>query len=426
MLSVVTDAQSRAELACDLDELVREGARRMLAAALEAEVDAYLAAHHELTDERGHRLVRRNGHAEPRQVTTAAGRVEVVRPRVDDRRVDPGTGERVQFQSMILPRWCRRSPKVAEMLPLLYLHGLSSLDFVPALERFFGAAAGLSASVITRLTTQWQAERQAFLARDLADRDYVYCWADGIHFNLRLEDGRLCCLVLVGVRADGTKELVAVTDGERESGDAWAELLRDCRRRGMGAPVVMVGDGALGLWAALREVFPATREQRCWVHKVTNVLNALPKSVHAGARRALNEIAQAEDRAHAERAIEALVSDYGAKWPKAVAKVVDDAEALLCFFDFPAEHWLHLRTTNPIESTFSPVRARTRVTKGPGNKEAGLAMVFKLLEAAQGRWRAVNGPHLVALVRAGARFDKGRLVERPKETPEQDINEVAA
>jgi putative transposase len=426
MLSVVTDEQSRAELACDLDELVREGARRMLAAALEAEVDAYLAAHHELTDERGHRLVRRNGHAEPRQVTTAAGRVEVVRPRVDDRRVDPGTGERVQFQSMILPRWCRRSPKVAEVLPLLYLHGLSSLDFVPALERFFGAAAGLSASVITRLTTQWQAERQAFLARDLADRDYVYCWADGIHFNLRLEDGRLCCLVLVGVRADGTKELVAVTDGERESGDAWAELLRDCRRRGMGAPVVMVGDGALGLWAALREVFPATREQRCWVHKVTNVLNALPKSVHAGARRALNEIAQAEDRAHAERAIEALVSDYGAKWPKAVAKVVDDAEALLCFFDFPAEHWLHLRTTNPIESTFSPVRARTRVTKGPGNKEAGLAMVFKLLEAAEGRWRAVNGPHLVALVRAGARFDKGRLVERPKETPEQDINEVAA
>jgi putative transposase len=426
MLSVVTDEQSRAELACDLDELVREGARRMLAAALEAEVDAYLAAHHELTDERGHRLVRRNGHAEPRQVTTAAGRVEVVRPRVDDRRVDPGTGERVQFQSMILPRWCRRSPKVAEVLPLLYLHGLSSLDFVPALERFFGAAAGLSASVITRLTTQWQAERQAFLARDLADRDYVYCWADGIHFNLRLEDGRLCCLVLVGVRADGTKELVAVTDGEREWGDAWAELLRDCRRRGMGAPVVMVGDGALGLWAALREVFPATREQRCWVHKVPNVLNALPKSVHAGARRALNEIAQAEDRAHAERAIEALVSDYGAKWPKAVAKVVDDAEALLCFFDFPAEHWLHLRTTNPIESTFSPVRARTRVTKGPGNKEAGLAMVFKLLEAAQGRWRAVNGPHLVALVRAGARFDKGRLVERPKETPEQDINEVAA
>jgi transposase-like protein len=228
------------------------------------------------------------------------------------------------------------------------------------------------------------------------------------------------------VRADGTKELVAVADGERESGDAWAELLRDLRRRGMGAPVVMVGDGALGLWRALREVFPATREQRCWVHKAANVLNALPKSVHAGARRALNEIAQAEDRAHAEQAIEALVSDYGAKWPKAVAKITDDAEALLCFFDFPAEHWLHLRTTNPIESTFASVRARTRITKGPGNKDAGLAMVFKLLEAAESRWRAVNSPHLVALVRAGARFDKSRLIERPKEAPDKDINEVAA
>jgi putative transposase len=426
MLSVVADGQSRAELACDLDELVREGARRMLAAALEAEVDVYLAAHQEWTDERGHRLVRRNGHAQPRQVTTAAGQVEVVRPRVDDRRVDPATGERVQFQSLILPRWCRRSPKVAEVLPLLYLHGLSSMDFAPALERFFGAVAGLSASVITRLAAQWQAERQAFLQRSLHDRDYVYCWADGIHFNLRLEDGRLCCLVIVGVRADGTKELVAVADGERESTDAWAELLRDLRRRGMRAPVVMVGDGALGLWAALREVFPATREQRCWVHKVRNVLGALPKSVHAGARRALQEIIGAEDRAHAERAIQALVGDYGARWPKAVAKVTDDKEALLCFFDYPAEHWLHLRTTNPIESSFSPVRARTRVTKGPGNKDAGLAMVFKLLEAAEGRWRAVNGPHLVALVRAGARFEKGRLVERPGEAPDEERNEVAA
>jgi putative transposase len=420
MLSVVADEQARVELTNDLDELFREGARRMLAVALEAEVEAYIAAHAELTDEHGHRLVVRNGHAPARTLATGVGQVEVVRPRVDDRRLDSVTGERVQFHSVILPRWCRRSPKVAEVLPLLYLHGLSSMDFVPALERFFGAAAGLSASVVTRLTAQWQAEREAFLARDLSDRDYVYCWADGIHFNIRLEDGRLCCLVIVGVRADGTKELVAVADGERESTDAWAELLRDCRRRGMGAPVVMVGDGALGLWRALREVFPATREQRCWVHKVVNVLNALPKSVQAGARRALHEIAQAEDRVHAELAIEALVSDYGARWPKAVAKITDDREALLCFFDFPAEHWLHLRTTNPIESTFSPVRARTRVTKGPGSKQAGLAMVFKLLQAAEGRWRAVNGPHLVALVRAGARFEKGRLVERPAE-PDREV-----
>jgi transposase-like protein len=427
MLSVIPDEAAQAELRLELDELFREGARRMLAAALEAEVEAYIAAHAELLDEHGLRLVVRNGHAPARSITTGVGQVEVVRPRVDDRRADPATGERMRFQSVLLPRWCRRSPKVAAVLPLLYLHGLSSSDFVPALTELFGSPLGLSASVITRLCEQWQAERQAFGKRDLSEVDYVYCWADGIHFNIRLgEQGRLCCLVLVGVRADGTKELVAVSDGTRESTDDWAELLRDLRRRGMGAPVVMVGDGALGLWRALREVFPATREQRCWVHKVANVLNALPKSVQAGARRALNEIAQAEDRTHAERAIQALVNDYGAKWPKAIAKITDDCEALLTFFDYPAEHWLHLRTTNPTESTFSPVRARTRVTKGPGSKDAGLAMVFKLLEAAEGRWRAVNGPHLVALVRAGARFEKGRLVERPKEAPDERINEVAA
>jgi putative transposase len=427
MLSVVPDDAAQAELRLDLDELFREGARRMLAVALEAEVDAYIAAHAALVDEHGHRLVRRNGHAPTRTITSGVGQVEVTRPRIDDRRVDPATGQRQRFHSVILPRWCRRSPKVAEVLPLLYLHGLSSGDFVPALQELFGSAAGLSASVITRLTTQWQAEHQAFQRRDLHGVDYVYCWADGVHFNIRLgEGGRLCCLVIVGVRADGRKELVAVADGTRESTDDWAELLRDLRRRGMLAPVVMVGDGALGLWRALGEVFPATREQRCWVHKARNVLGALPKSVHAGARRALNEIILAEDRTHAERAIEALVSDYGVKWPKAVAKVTDDAEALLTFFDYPAEHWVHLRTTNPIESAFSPVRARTRVTKGPGTRDTGLAMVFKLLQAAEGRWRAVNGPHLVALVRAGARFEKGKLVERPKEAPEEETDEVAA
>src|SRR6266508_1261272 len=365
------------------------------------------------------------------ELATGAGQVEVVRPRVDDRRLDPDTGQRAQFHSQILPRWCRRSPKVAAVLPLLYLHGLSSSDFVPALEELFGSAAGLSASVITRLTTQWQAEREAFAQRDLSEVDYVDCFADGVHFSIRLgEQGRLCCLVIVGVRADGRKELVAVADGTRESTEDWAELLRDLRRRGMGAPVVMVGDGALGLWRALREVFPATREQKCWVHKVRNVLNALPKSAHASARRALNEIIMAEDRGHAERAIEAFATDYGTKWPKAVAKVTDDAETLLTFFDYPAEHWLHLRTTNPIESSFSPVRARTRVTKGPGTRDTGLAMVFKLLQAAEGRWRAVNGPHLVALVRAGARFENGKLIERPDETPDkeadEDVTKVAA
>jgi putative transposase len=431
MLSVVVDDTAQAELRLDLDELFREGARRMLAAALEAEVDAYIAACAEQVDERGHRLVRRNGHAPARSIAAGVGQVEVVRPRVDDRRVDPATGQRARFQSVILPRWCRRSPKVAAVLPLLYLHGLSSQDFVPALEELFGSAAGLSASVITRLCEQWQAEREAFAQRDLSEVDYVYCWADGIHFSIRLGDqGRLCCLVVVGVRADGRKELVAVADGTRESTDDWAELLRDLRRRGMRAPVVMVGDGALGLWRALREVFPATREQRCWQHVVRNVLGALPKSVHAGARKALNEIILAEDRTHAERAIEAFAGDYGGKWPKAVAKVTGEAERLLCYFDYPAEHWQHLRTTNPIESSFSPVRARTRVTKGPGTKDTGLAMVFKLLQAAEGRWRAVNGPHLVALVRAGARFEKGKLLERPDQTPDKEagkgVDKVAA
>jgi putative transposase len=431
MLSVIADDAAQAELRLDLDELFREGARRMLAAALEAEVEAYIAAHAGLVDECGHRLVRRNGHAPARQVAAGVGQVDVVRPRVDDRRVDPATGARRQFQSMILPRWVRRSPKVAAVLPLLYLHGLSSSDFVPALTELLGSAAGLSASVITRLTTQWQAEHQAFQQRDLQGVDYVYCWADGVHFNIRLgERGRLCCLVIVGVRADGRKELVAVADGTRESTEDWAELLRDLRRRGMGAPVVMVGDGALGLWRALREVFPATREQRCWQHVVRNVLGALPKSVHAGARRALNEIILAEDRPHAERAIDAFAADYGVKWPKAVAKVTGETERLLCFFDYPAEHWVHLRTTNPIESSFSPVRARTRVTKGPGTRDTGLAMVFKLLQAAEGRWRAVNGPHLVALVRAGARFEGGKLIERPDQTPDkearEDVTKVAA
>jgi transposase-like protein len=418
MLSVVADEAARAVLQVDLDELVREGARRMLAAALEAEVDDYLAACAAERDEGGRRLVVRNGHARQREVTTVAGAVAVRAPRVDDRRVDPVSGERVRFRSVILPPWCRKSPKVAEVLPLLYLHGLSTGDFVPALEQFFGSAAGLSAAAVGRLLAAWQADHEVFSRRDLTDRDYVYVWADGVHFRVRLEQARLCCLVIVGVRADGTKELVAVADGERESTDSWAELLRDLRRRGMRAPVVAVGDGALGLWAALRDVFPATRQQRDWVHKTANVLGCLPKAVQAGARKALAEIRDAPDRDHARRAIEMFARDYGVKWPKAVAKITDDAEELLTFDDFPAEHWLHLKTSNPIESTFSSVRLRTRVTKGPGSKAAGLAMTFKLLEAAQDRWRAVNGPHLVALVRAGARFDKGVMIERPDELQE--------
>jgi putative transposase len=418
MLRVVSDEPTREHTVPSsvLDEIVREGARRMLAAALEAEVDAYVGAHEDEHDERGRRLVVRNGHAEPRSITTGAGAIEIQAPRVNDKRIDEESGERCRFRSSIVPPWCRRkSPKVAEVLPLMYLHGMSTGDFVPALKEFFGSAAGLSSSVIARLTRQWQAERDAFLRRELSGVDYVYVWVDGIHFNIRLEEERLCTLVVVGVRADGTKELVAIGDGYRESTDSWADLLRDLRSRGMGAPVLAVGDGALGFWAALRDVWPETKAQRCWVHKGANVLAALPKSAHPTARRMLAEIRDAEDRDHAARAAQAFAHEFGAKWPKAAAKIVDDLDALLAFYDFPVEHWIHLKTTNPIESTFSTVRLRTRVTKGAGSRAAGLAMAFKLIESAQQRWRAVNGPHLVALVRTGATFEKGVLIERPNQ-----------
>src|SRR3954452_18230756 len=409
------DDPRRPDSGAFIDEIVREGARRMLAEALQAEVDAYIAAFRHERDENGRRLVVRNGSHQPRQVLTSAGAVEVVAPRVNDRRTDPQTGERLRFSSAILPPWCRKTPKITEVLPLLYLHGLSSGDFVPALGQFLGSSAGLSASVITKLTEAWKAEQRAFAARDLSGVDYVYLWVDGIHLNIRLEEHKLCLLVMIGVRADGRKELVALTDGYRESAESWADLLRDCARRGMRAPVLAMGDGALGFWGALREVFPATREQRCWFHKIANVLGALPKSAHPGAKKALAEIWNAEDKHRALDAVASFKAAYGAKFGKAVAKITDDLDELLAFYDFPAEHWQHLRTTNPIESTFATVRHRTKVTRGPGSRAAGLAMAFKLIEAAQDRWRAVNGPHLGALDRAGATFVNAKLVERPDE-----------
>ena len=399
-----------------LDEIVRDGARQMLAAALQAEVAAYIEAHADQVDERGRRLVVRNGSHEPREITTAAGAVPVTAPRVNDKRIDEVTGERQRFSSAILPAWSRKSPRVAEVLPLLYLHGLSSSDFAPALEQFLGTGHGLSAASITRLTSQWQDEARAFADRSLAGTDYVYLWVDGIHLKVRLAQDKVCLLVMIGVRADGTKELVALTDGFRESAESWADLLRDCKRRGMRAPVLAVGDGALGFWKAVRDVFPETAEQRCWWHKIGNVLSALPKSAQPGAKKALAEIYSAEDKEHALASAKAFAAEYGAKWPKAAAKITDDLDVLLAFYDFPAEHWIHLRTTNPIESTFATVRLRQRVTKGPGSRAAGVAMAFKLMESAQTRWRAVNAPHLVALVRAGARFEKGKLVERPDES----------
>jgi len=416
MHRVHQDGVAREEFTLDLDEIARHGAQKMLAQALRAEVDAYLRAAEGERDERGHALVVKNGYANGRQVVCGAGNIEVRAPRVNDKRVDDSTGERKRFRSAILPPYMRRSPKVSEVLPLLYLHGLSSGDFAPALEEFFGTQAGLSPATITRLTEQWRAEREAFTERELSGVDYVYAWVDGIHTRVRLgSDDRLCCLVMIGVRLDGNKELVAVQDGHRESIESWQEMLRDLKKRGMRAPVLAIGDGALGFWGAVRDVFPETRHQRDWVHKTANVLDALPKSVHGRAKKAIKEITEAESKAEARKAVKEFEGEFGAKWPKAVKKILSEEEALLAYYDFPAEHWRHLRTTNPIESPFATVRARTDITKGPGNRQAGVAMIFKLLEAAEGRWRKLNGYRLIPLVRAGARFVNGKLVKRDEE-----------
>src|SRR6266496_1307410 len=394
-----------------LDELAREGARRMLVAALEVEVADYLARFAEVRDGRGHAEVVRNGHGRPRQVTFGVGTVEVQAPRVDDRRVVGG--EKQAFRSRILPPYVRRSPKVAEVLPLLYLHGLSTNDFQPALAGLLGQdAAGLSPTAIARLIKVWEAEYAAFRRRDLADRDYVYVWADGVHFNIRLEDDRLCTLVVIGARPDGTKEVIAVEDGYRESTESWLTLLRDLKRRGMQAPVVAVADRALGFWAAARDVWPETQGETCWVHRIANVLDKLPTRLQPKAKRALHAMLYAEDRATCQAGIAAFAAEYAAKYPKAAASLTADQERLLTHFAFPAEHWGHLRTTNPIESTFATVRLRQRVTKGAGSRTAGLTMAFKLLTMAQQRWRRLNAPHLVAQVRAGVRFRDGLSLER--------------
>ncbi len=434
MLKIVQDAaasnENRAAAAMAggslLDEIVRDGARQMLAAALQAEVAAYIEAFADQVDEHGRRLVVRNGFHAEREITTAAGAVRIRQPRVNDKRIDEVTGRRRRFASAIIPAWARKSPQVAEVLPLLYLHGLSTSDFGPALAQFLGTSNGLSPATITRLTKDWQDEARAFNLRSLAETDFVYVWVDGIHLKVRLEQDKVCLLVMIGVRVDGTKELVALDDGHRESTQSWLDVLRDCKRRGMRAPVLAVGDGALGFWAALREVFPETKEQRCWFHKIANVLNTLPKSAQPGAKAALAEIWNAEDRDHAETAARAFVADYGVKWPKAAAKITCDLDVLLTFYDYPAQHWIHLRTTNPIESTFATVRLRQRVTKGPGSRAAGIAMAFKLIESAQARWRAVNAPHLVAFVRAGATFKNGVLVERPDDQPNESGGDAQA
>lgn len=407
MLELITNESegTAPEVTQSLDELAREGARRMIAKALKLEVDEHIEKLSHLRNERGHALVVRNGKGRERTLTMGAGVVKIQAPRVNDRRAEH------RFSSKILPPYMRRSPRLEEALPVLYLRGLSTGDFSEALPVLLGPeAAGLSATTISRLIRIWQDEYQVWRKRSLVEKDYVYIWADGVYFRVRLEEDRLACLVIIGVLADGTKEVIALEDGYRESQESWACLLRDLKRRGMPAPVLAVGDGALGFWGALRDVYPKTREQRCWVHKIANVLDKLPKRLQARAKAMLHEIMRAPDRQSAEEDIERFVQEFEARYPKAVECLVKDQETMLTLFDFPAEHWIHLRTTNPIESAFATVKSRTRQTKGAGSRKAGLALASKLILAAQERWRKVNAPHLVALVRAGIEFKDGKQV----------------
>ncbi|KPK50432.1 MAG: transposase [Planctomycetes bacterium SM23_25] len=371
-----------------LTEVLREGAQQMLATAIQQEVAEYIEAHAGERDGSGHRLVVRNGHLPQRTIHTGIGSIHVRQPRVNDKRVD-ADGTRIRFTSKILPRYLRRTRSLDELIPWLYLKGISTGDFTEALQALLGPdAGGLSATNIVRLKASWQQEWKDWDKRSLAGKQYVYVWADGVYFNVRLEDegnqGQ-CILVLMGATPEGKKELVALAEGYRESEQSWKELLLGVKAQGLeGAPKLAVGDGALGFWAALRKVWPATREQRCWVHKTANVLNKMPKHVQPKAKGMLHDIRMAETKADAEVAFDLFVETFEAKYPKAAACLARDREKLLVFYDFPAEHWRHIRTTNPIESTFATVRLRTDKTKGCGSRMACLTMVFKLARSAEG------------------------------------------
>lgn len=390
-----------------LDEIIREGARRMLLSALDAEVEEYIAHFQTTLDADGRRLVVRNGHLPERRLITGAGPLDIRQPRVRDR-----SGQQ-KFTSKILPPFMRRVPSVDTLLPALYLKGISTGDFSEALASILGPQAkGLSPANIVRLKAGWEKEYDAWSDRDLHGKEYVYWWADGVYFNVRLDKDRPCILVLMGATADGVKEIIAVWDGERESKTSWQTVLRDLKRRGLTrSPKLAVGDGALGFWAALEEEFPGAREQRCWVHKTANVLDKIPQRLQPDAKKLIHEMYMAATRRDAAAAFDEFQERYAAKYPKAARCLMKDRDVLFTFYDFPAEHWIHLRTTNPIESTFATVRHRTRQTKGCGSRRATLAMVFKLALAAQKRWRRLNGSNKLAQVIEGVQFVNGELKE---------------
>ena len=392
-----------------LTEVLRDGARRLLAQAVEGEVEEWMEARRGHVDEEGRMQVVRNGYMPERSVLTGLGGISVKKPRVRDRREK---SEREHFQSKILPPYLRKSKSVEELLPWLYLRGISTGDFTEALKSILGEGApGLSASTVVRLKAAWEAEHREWEKRALYGKRYVYIWADGVYFNIRLENESQCILVLIGATEDGRKELLAIADGYRESEEGWKAMLLNLKSRGLKIPPKLaVGDGGLGFWAALRKVLPTTREQRCWVHKTTNVLNYLPKKHQKQAKGMLHDIWMASAKADAERAFDLFIETWNAKYPKATRCLEKDRDVLLTFYDFPAEHWGHVRTTNPIESTFATVRLRTRRTKGSGSSAACLAMVFKLVMLASESWRALNGSDMLSKIISGVQFKDGIIL----------------
>jgi putative transposase len=396
-----------------LTEVLREGAQKLLAEAIAAEVAGFLARYQALRTAEGQQRVVRNGRLPEREIQTGLGSIPVCVPRVRDRG-GKGAGEHIRFTSRILPPYLRRSKTIDELLPWLYLKGVSTGDFSEALAVLLGRdAPGVSASTISRLKESWQADLETWQGRDLSTKRYVYLWADGVYFNVRLQEARQCLLVIIGATAEGHKELVAIWDGYRESEQSWKEVLLDLKRRGLGqSPQLAIGDGALGFWKALRQVYGQTRWQRCWVHKTANVLNKLPRGIQPQAKQRLHEIWMAATRQEAEQAFDYFIQAYQAKYPKATECLAKDREDLLAFYDFPAEHWKHIRTTNPIESTFATVRLRTVKTRGCLSRMTLLTMIFRLCLSAQRRWRRLDGRDRLADIIQGISFVDGLRQER--------------
>ena len=395
-----------------LEEIVREGARKMLQVALESEVEEYVRTHQSHRDQKGHQLVVKNGSMPEREIVTGMGPIQIKQPRVDDRKIRDNA-EVERFSSNILPRYMRRVPSIDNLIPVLYLKGVSTGAFGDALSAILGeGASGLSATNIVRLKQGWEQEYKGWNQRDLSEKEYVYLWADGIYVNVRLDDERSCLLILMGATSEGKKELVGVTDGYRESKLSWREMLLDLRRRGLKtAGKLAIGDGALGFWGALDEVFPGTKKQRCWVHKTANILDKLPKSIQSKGKSMIHEMYMAESKEKAIEAYDHFTESFENKYPKAVECLSKDYDDLFTFYDFPAAHWIHIRTTNPIESTFATVRLRTVRTKGCGSRIATLTMVYKLCREAEKTWQRLRGYNLIPLVLKNHIFIDGELKE---------------